>query len=73
FRPLHAKFTTRVYHPNIDHTGAISLDILGTEGSSILNFEHVLLSICSFLDDPSPDKLLVLEIAYNFKTDRARL
>lgn len=32
----------------------------------------VLLSICSFLDDPNLDEPLVLEIAHIYKTDRAR-
>ncbi|KAF0469302.1 ubiquitin-conjugating enzyme [Gigaspora margarita] len=33
---------------------------------------NMLLSICSFLDDPNPDDPLVPEIAHIYKTDRAR-
>jgi ubiquitin-conjugating enzyme E2 D/E len=32
----------------------------------------VLLSICSLLDDPNVDEPLVPDIAYVYKTDRAR-
>lgn len=39
FGAPHVKFTTRVYHPNIDFNGAISLDILGTNWRYIMTIE----------------------------------
>ena len=71
WRPPSINFTTRVYHPNINATGQISLDILGSEWQQSLTISKLLLSISTFLDDPNPDNPLVPEIAQVYKTDRA--
>jgi len=70
--PPRITFTTRVYHPNIDSLGRISLNILGTSWCPALGISPILLSIVSFLDDPNPDDPLVTEIAHVYKTDRAQ-
>ncbi|PVH93389.1 ubiquitin-conjugating enzyme [Periconia macrospinosa] len=72
FQPPLINFTTRIYHPNIDVHGRISLDILGDQWNSALLPDKVLLSITSFLDDPNPHEPLVPEIAHVYLTDRAR-
>jgi ubiquitin-conjugating enzyme E2 D/E len=71
FRAPHVRFNTRVYHPNINASGSICLDILKEKWSPALSISKVLLSIESLLTDPNPNDPLVPDIANLYKKDLA--
>jgi len=70
FVPPICKFTTRLYHPNIDHTGYICSDVFDKNNwSPGLTVMGLLVGICSLLNEPNVDDAVEPAIADLYTTD----
>ncbi|KAL7748726.1 hypothetical protein RI367_005880 [Sorochytrium milnesiophthora] len=75
FTPPHCRFVTHIYHPNIDATGRICVDILKTGPESgkwkaQYNLRVVLATIRQLLMEPNADDPLDADIASEYKSNR---
>ncbi|CAI4828662.1 CCT_1a_G0052870.mRNA.1.CDS.1 [Saccharomyces cerevisiae] len=53
FHPPMIKFLSPMWHPNVDKSGNICLDILKEKWSAVYNVETILLSLQSLLGEPN--------------------
>ena len=73
FRPPKFIFKTKIFHPNIDKNGFVSIDILRDEWSTAIRaFDKIIISIQSLLDDPNPDDFFNEEAAKLLKKDKKK-
>ncbi|KAK6834902.1 ubiquitin conjugating enzyme Ubc4 [Apiospora arundinis] len=67
--PPTIRFLTRVYHPNVDHTGKVCVNFFGgTDG--FVAMSRIVIAIISLLSDPEIDEPLVPEIASTYLRSR---
>lgn len=73
YEPPRIKFLTPVYHPNIDKTGLICLDLLKMPPKGgwkpTICLANLLVAVRDLLGDPNPDDPLEGDIANEFKMD----
>ena len=71
FKPPRFIFQTKIFHPNIDTTGNVSVDILQDEWSpAICIFSKIIYSVQSLLDDPNADIFVNEEAAKLYKENK---
>lgn len=77
FDPPRVRFSTPIYHPNVNEGGGICLSVLfkecawGGGWSPALSISSVLLSIVALLSEPATDHSLRPELAKQYDDDRA--
>ncbi|KAI8980281.1 putative ubiquitin-conjugating enzyme E2 [Pilobolus umbonatus] len=73
FKPPKMKFTTKIYHPNIDDDGAICIDLLKPDiWKPATKLVNILQSLAQLLEHPNPDDALVGSIAEVYNTNRVK-
>ena len=64
-------FMTKIFHPNIDEFGKVSIDILQVKWCPALILDKIIYSIQSLLDDPNPDEFVNEKAAKLYKENKS--
>ncbi|RJE24183.1 ubiquitin-conjugating enzyme [Aspergillus sclerotialis] len=70
YSPPTVLFKTPIYHPNVDFSGRICLDILKDKWSAVYNVQSVLLSLQSLLGEPNNASPLNAQAAELWESDQ---
>lgn len=74
FEPPRIKFLTPVYHPNIDGSGRICMDLLKMPPKGgwkpTINLENLLVAVQLLLGNPNPDDPLMADIAEEYRFNK---
>ncbi|CAG9764184.1 unnamed protein product [Ceutorhynchus assimilis] len=75
FEPPSIKFLTKIYHPNIDDSGRVCMDLVKMPPKGnwrpTIGLESLLISIRLLLESPNPDDPLMADIATEFKRNHS--
>jgi ubiquitin-conjugating enzyme E2 M len=64
---------TKIYHPNIDLSGAVCLNILREDWKPVLDINAVIYGLIYLFYEPNPDDPLNREAADLFRTDKTQV
>jgi ubiquitin-protein ligase len=74
FSPPKFYFISNIFHPNISENGYVSVDIFEENEwtPALIDFEKIIISVQSLLDDPNPDIFLNEMAAKLYKEDKSK-
>ena len=74
FSPPKFYFISNIFHPNISENGYVSVDIFEEDewSPALIDFEKIIISVQSLLDDPNPDIFLNEMAAKLYKEDKSK-
>lgn len=70
FKPPNVLFKTKIYHPNINETGNICIDILKDKWTPVFSVTKIIIAIQVLLNDPNPHDPLLQDVADLYLNDR---
>jgi len=63
---------TKIYHPNIDFSGRVCLNVLRADYSPVITLTQVLIGMLHLFYEPNPDDPLNIPVASLMETNRAQ-